>query len=88
MGYERDQDKTLWEREVDISDPMGKASTKYKFVVSIMSYMGGKPKLDIKRLSYGAYRRGRYEGIGRLSFYDLSKLIPLITEAKEKMGCM
>ncbi len=85
MGYEKDSDETIWSKSVDISDPMGKATTKYKFVLSVMRYDGGKPKLDIKRLAYGAYKKGEYLKLGRLAKFELEGLLPVIQEA---MGVM
>jgi hypothetical protein len=86
MGYEKEQDETVWSKQVDISDPMGSAATKYKFVVSVMRYAGGKAKLDIKRLAYGAYKKGEYLKLGRLAKFELVDLLPVIDEAMEYMN--
>lgn len=85
MSYDRQQDETVWSKEVYISDPMGAASTKYKFVVSVMRYAGGKPKIDIKRLAYGAGKKGEYLKLGRLAKFELDGLIPVFREAMENM---
>lgn len=85
MAYEKDLDETVWSKEVDISDPMGQASTKYKFSVCVMRYRGGKPKLDIKRLAYGAGKRGEYLKLGRLAKFELKDLLPIINEAMNYM---
>ena len=85
MGYNRELDETVWEKEVNISDPYGQASTKFKFVVSVMRYAGGKPKVDIKRLAYGAGKKGVYCKLGRFSEYELEKLIPALQDARMEM---
>lgn len=85
MGYDRSLDKTVWEKEVDISDPYGKAGTKFKFVISVMKYGDGKTKVDIKRLAYGAGKSGTYCKLGRLAKHELRLVLPLIEEAMEVM---
>lgn len=83
MGYENDKDETIWFKEADISDPMGSASTKFKFTVSVMRYNGGKPKVDIKRLAYGAGKKGEYLKLGRLAKHELKHLMPILNEAMD-----
>lgn len=85
MGYDPSLDETLWSREVHISDPLGQASTKYQFQVNVMRYDGGKPKMDIKRLAYGAGKRGEYVRLGRLAKFELERLLPVISEAMKHM---
>jgi hypothetical protein len=84
VAYERDLDKTIWSKDVDISSPYNKG-TKFKFVVSVMSYKGGQPKIDLKRLSYGAFQKGEYGKIGRITKDEMESLIPAIKEAMGRM---
>ena len=84
MGYERDLDKTIWSKDVDISNPFNKG-TKFKFVVSVMSYKGGQPKIDLKRLTYGAYQKGEYGKVGRITKDEMEDLLPVIKEAMSFM---
>ena len=81
MGYDKEKDEILWSGEANITDPFGDRATKMRFVVNVVRYDGGKPKVDIKRLSYGARQRGEYGKLGRLSLYELEKLLPVINEA-------
>jgi len=85
MGYEPEKDETLSMQEVDISCPMSKSATKYKFVVSVMRYDGGAKKVDIKRLAYGAGKAGEYYKLGRLSKFELERLLPAIESAMEEL---
>jgi hypothetical protein len=82
MVYNRNLDETIWTKDVDISNPFNKG-TKFKFVVSVMRYKDGQPKIDIKRLTYGAYKKGEYGKVGRISKYELDILLPMIEEAME-----
>jgi hypothetical protein len=84
MAYERALDETIWTKDVDISNPFNKG-TKFKFVVSVMRYKGGQPKIDIKRLTYGAYMKGEYGKLGRLTKDEMDSLIPVFYEAMKEM---
>ena len=83
--YQPELDELIWEKEVDISNPLGKSATKFKFLVRVMIYDDGQPKLEIKRLMYGRFQEGRYLKTGRLNKHELEELMPVIHEAMEKM---
>lgn len=85
MGYERDRDQVLWNEEIQISDRF-KPGSKYRFVLAVLSYGGGQPKLEVKRLAYGGYKKGEYGKLGRLSLYELEKLMPAMERAFEFMA--
>ena len=80
MAYNRELDETIWTKDVDISSPFNKG-TKFKFVVSVMRYKDGQPKIDLKRLTYGSYQKGEYGKVGRITKNEMESLIPVIEEA-------
>ena len=55
------------------------------FTLCVMSYDGGKPKLDIHRLKYGAGQEGLYLKLGRLARHELAELLPVLQEALDYM---
>jgi len=83
--YNQKLDEVLWEKEEEISYPFSRSATKYKFLVRVMRYAGGKEKVEIKKLAYGADKKGVYCKLGRLTKYELMLLLPILQEARDKM---
>ena len=83
--YDKTLDEIIWENIVDLGDPYSKSPYKWKFVVRVMRYNNGKPKVDIKRLSYGRGSEGTYVKTGRFTKDELLDLLPVLNEAIEKM---
>lgn len=84
--YDARLDEVLAERQVEVTSPFSKSGTKYKFLVRIMSYDGGKDKLEIKRLQYGRDHEGKFLKLGRLSRHELDLLLPVISELHSQMN--
>lgn len=72
MAYEKEKDKTLWEKSVEVG--------RYTFDVKVKRYDKGKPKIDWSRKTTDG-GEDKYLKFGRTTVEEAEALIPVIKEA-------
>lgn len=78
MGkYNEKKDECLWEKTVDCG--------MFNIVVGVYSYDGGAAKLQISRVKLDE-RGSQYSKLGRMSFAEITVVLPVVQEAMGHMG--
>lgn len=77
MGYEKDKDKNLFEKEIDLGG-------QYSIVIGVYQYEDGEPKLQMSRKQFSDSGH-RFIKLGRLSLDEVNHVLPVIEEAKKHM---
>ncbi len=78
MPYDQNLDKSLFSESVDFEGT--------KLTVSVFSYNGGKPKLQISRQNVDSSSSElRFSKLGRLTKEETEAILPLVNKAIGKM---
>ena len=73
MAFEQEKDKTVLEREINMDNGN-------KIVAGLYSYNGSETKYGEKRISVNNDGNIRFSAIGRKSYVEMTKLLPIMKE--------
>lgn len=78
--FDPNLDNVLFEQEVE-------CTLNSNIIVKVVSYNDGEPKLQLSRKNFSEqWTEPRFAKLGRLSFAELNKIMPVICEGIKTMG--